>query len=101
MSDTTPRRTAGTVLSVHRTSQGLVRYRWWPGRISVELLRLDEPAQMLALVPGTEPARRRGDRVPDIECVPVRRNRPTPEGTCVDNDQRVRTPVTRQRPGAR
>jgi hypothetical protein len=59
MSDTTPRRTAGTVLSVHRTSQGLVRYRWWPGQISLELLRLDEPTAILATVPGTDRARRR------------------------------------------
>jgi hypothetical protein len=57
MSDMNPRRTAGSVLSVHRTSQGLVQYRWWPGRITVELLPLDEPAQILALVPGTKPTR--------------------------------------------
>jgi hypothetical protein len=71
MSDTTPRRMAGTVLSVHRTSQGVVRYRWWPGRISVELLLLDDPAQILTLVRG----------------VPGRRNHPIPDGTHVD-DQR-------------
>ena len=53
MSTTTPSRTAGTVLSVHRTSQGLVRYRWWPGGISVELLRNDPPA-ILAMVAGTD-----------------------------------------------
>jgi hypothetical protein len=57
MSDTTPRRTPGTVLSVHRTSQGLVRYRWWPGWISVELL--DEPTAILAVAPATDRARRR------------------------------------------
>jgi hypothetical protein len=56
MSTTTARRRAGTVLSVHRTSQGLVRYRWWPGRISVELQMLDQPATILATVPGTDPA---------------------------------------------
>jgi hypothetical protein len=59
MSDMTPRRTAGSVLSVHRTSMGLVQYRWWPGRISVELLLLDEPTAILAVVPGTDRARRR------------------------------------------
>jgi hypothetical protein len=53
MSDTTPRRTAGTILSVHRTSLGLVRYRWWPGWIGVELLLLDEPSEILAMVPRT------------------------------------------------
>lgn len=51
-------RTAGTVLSVHRTSQGLVRYRWWPGWISVELLR-DEASPILAKVAGTDRGRRR------------------------------------------
>jgi hypothetical protein len=58
MSNTAPPRTAGTVLSVHRTSQGLVRYRWWPGWISVELLR-DEPPAILATVAGTDRGRRR------------------------------------------
>jgi hypothetical protein len=58
MSTTTPRRTAGAVLSVHRTSQGLVRYRWWPGGISVELVR-DEPPAILATVAGTDRGRRR------------------------------------------
>jgi hypothetical protein len=38
---------------------GLVRYRWWPDSISVELLLLDEPTAILALVPGTNRARRR------------------------------------------
>jgi hypothetical protein len=47
MSDTTPRRVAGNVISEHRTSHGLVRYRWWPGWISVELL--DEPTTILAV----------------------------------------------------
>ncbi|MBM7785034.1 hypothetical protein [Tenggerimyces flavus] len=38
-----------TTLSVHRTSQGLVRYRRWPdGGVSVELV--DEPATLLAWV---------------------------------------------------
>ena len=58
MSDGTTR-PAGTVLSVHRTSMGLVRYRWWPGWISVELLLLDEPTAILAVVPGTDSGRRR------------------------------------------
>ena len=57
MSDKTRRRTAGTVLSEHRTSMGLVRYRWWPGWIGVELLR-DEPSEVIAMVPGTDRARR-------------------------------------------
>jgi hypothetical protein len=36
-------------LSEHRTSQGLVRYRRWPGgAVSVELL--DEPTEVLAWV---------------------------------------------------
>jgi hypothetical protein len=58
MTTTTSRQTAGTVLSVHRTSQGLVRYRWWPGSISVELLR-DESRAVLAVVAGTDRDRRR------------------------------------------
>jgi hypothetical protein len=58
MRNTTPPRTAGTVLSVHRTSQGLVRYRWWPGWISVELLH-DEPTAILGMAPGTDRTRRR------------------------------------------
>jgi hypothetical protein len=50
----TPRRTDGSVLSAHRTSQGILRYRWWwPGWISVELLR-DEPAAIVATVPAAE-----------------------------------------------
>jgi hypothetical protein len=53
MNALTPRPTAGAVLSVHRTSQGLVRYRWWPGWISVELLR-DEPPPLLAAVARTD-----------------------------------------------
>jgi hypothetical protein len=52
MNTTTPHRTAGTVLSEHQTSQGLVRYRWWQGGISVELLR-GEPPATLAVVSGT------------------------------------------------
>jgi hypothetical protein len=59
MSNRTARRTAGPILSQHRTSQGLVRYRWWPGWISVELLLLDEPTAILATVPGTDRVRRR------------------------------------------
>jgi hypothetical protein len=57
MNSFTPRRTVGTVLSVHRTSQGLVRYRWWPGCISVELLRDESPA-VLAMLAGTDRGRR-------------------------------------------
>jgi hypothetical protein len=48
---TTPHRVAGTVLSEHRTSMGLVRYRWWDGSITVELLLLDEPTEILAVLP--------------------------------------------------
>jgi len=59
MSSRTPRRTAGTVLSEHRTSMGLVRYRWWPDWTSVELLLVDEPTATLAAVPGSHNARRR------------------------------------------
>ena len=49
MSTRTPQRTAGTVLSVHRTSQGLIRYRWWPGWISVELFGDESPAILAAV----------------------------------------------------
>jgi hypothetical protein len=49
--NTTPHRVAGTVLSEHQTSMGLVRYRWWEGSITVELLLLDEPNAILAVVP--------------------------------------------------
>jgi hypothetical protein len=42
----------GTIISEHRTSQGLVRYRRWPGCISVELL--GEPIAVLAAVRGTD-----------------------------------------------
>jgi hypothetical protein len=52
MSSPTPRRVAGTVLSEHRTSMGLVRYRWWEGSITVELVLLDEPTAILAVLPG-------------------------------------------------
>lgn len=55
---TTPRRVAGTVLSEHRTSMGLVRYRWWEGSITVELLLVDEPTAILAVVPGSDRPRR-------------------------------------------
>jgi hypothetical protein len=48
MSMSTPPTDAGTVISVHRTSQGLVRYRRWRGRISVELM--DKPGTVLAVV---------------------------------------------------
>lgn len=38
-----------STVSVHPTSQGLVRYRRWPnGRMSIEVL--DEPATLLARV---------------------------------------------------
>lgn len=53
MSNPKPHRVAGTVLSQHRTSMGLVRYRWWDGSITVELV-LDEPAATLAVVPGSD-----------------------------------------------
>lgn len=58
MSNATPHRTAGSVLSAHRTSQGILRYRWWPGWISVELLR-EEPAAIVATAPVADHARRR------------------------------------------
>jgi hypothetical protein len=58
MGNATPRRKAGAVLSTHQTSQGVVRYRWWPGRISVELLG-EEPAATLATVPTADRAHRR------------------------------------------
>lgn len=51
MSSTTRHRAVGTVLSEHRTSMGLVRYRWWEGSITVELLLLDEPTAILAVLP--------------------------------------------------
>jgi hypothetical protein len=39
---------------------GLVRYRWWEGVITVELLLMDEPTAILAVVPGSDqPDRRR------------------------------------------
>jgi hypothetical protein len=59
VSDTTPHRGAGTVLSEHRTSMGLVRYRWREGAIIVELLPLDQPTAILAVVPGSDRPRRR------------------------------------------
>ncbi|MDQ7905370.1 hypothetical protein RB614_12625 [Phytohabitans sp. ZYX-F-186] len=55
---TKPRRVVGTVLSEHRTSMGIVRYRWWEGSITVELLLTDEPTAILAVVPGNDRARR-------------------------------------------
>ena len=57
MNTEAPGRTAGTVLSAHRTSQGLILYRWWPGGISVELLR-DEAPTVLTMVAGTDRGRR-------------------------------------------
>jgi hypothetical protein len=38
---------------------GLVRYRWWEGSTTVELLLLDEPTAILAVVPGSDRPRRR------------------------------------------
>jgi hypothetical protein len=38
---------------------GLVRYRWWEGSITVELLLVDEPTAILAVVPGNDRPRRR------------------------------------------
>lgn len=58
MSSAIPHRVVGTVLSEHRTSMGLVRYRWWEGSITVELLVLDEPTAILAVVGGSERPRR-------------------------------------------
>ena len=55
MSSATPHRVAGTVLSEHRTSMGLVRYRWREGSITVELLQLDEPSAILAVLPAARP----------------------------------------------
>jgi len=49
-----PNGLAGTVLSEHRTSMGLVRYRWWEGAVIVELLLLDQPTAILAVVPGAD-----------------------------------------------
>jgi hypothetical protein len=55
MSSATPNHVAGAVLSEHRTSMGLVRYRRWEGSITVELLPLDEPTAILAVLPATRP----------------------------------------------
>ena len=55
VSSTTPHRGAGTVLSEHRTSMGLVRYRRWESSITVELLPLDEPPAILAVLAATRP----------------------------------------------
>lgn len=57
MKGTTPHRGAGTVLSEHRTSMGLVRYRRREGSIVVELLPLDEPTTILAVLPEARPPR--------------------------------------------
>jgi hypothetical protein len=59
MGDRTPHGVVGTVLSEHRTSMGVVRYRWWEGSITVELVLLDEPTAVLAVVPGSDPPDRR------------------------------------------
>jgi hypothetical protein len=59
VSDRTPHRVAGTVLSEHPTSMGVVRYRWWEGAVTVELLLLDELTAILAVVPGSAPPGRR------------------------------------------
>jgi hypothetical protein len=52
VSSATSHRVPGTVLSEHRTSMGLVRYRRWEGSITVELLLLDEPIATLAVLPA-------------------------------------------------
>jgi hypothetical protein len=52
VSDVTAQRVAGTVLSEHRTSMGLVRYRRSEGSITVELLPTDQPAAILAMLPA-------------------------------------------------
>jgi hypothetical protein len=59
MRHTTSHRVAGTILSQHRTSRGLVRYRWWEDSITIELLLLDEPTAILAVVSGNDRPRRR------------------------------------------
>jgi hypothetical protein len=38
---------------------GVVRYRWWEGAVTVELLLLDELTAILAVVPGSAPPGRR------------------------------------------
>jgi hypothetical protein len=53
VSNTTPRRVVGTVLSEHHLD-GPCRYRWWEGSITVELLLLVEPTVILAVVPGRD-----------------------------------------------
>ena len=58
MNGAKPRRVVGTTLSEHRTSMGPVRYRWWEGSITVELLHVDEPTAILAVVPGGDRPRR-------------------------------------------
>jgi hypothetical protein len=37
---------------------GIVRYRKWEGSITVELLRPDEPAAILTVVPASDRLRR-------------------------------------------
>ncbi|MGN9907771.1 hypothetical protein ACTMTJ_09475 [Phytohabitans sp. LJ34] len=60
MRDRTPHGVVGTVLSEHRTSMGLVRYRRWEGVITGELLPMDKPTAILAVVLGSDqPDRRR------------------------------------------
>jgi hypothetical protein len=52
VSQTTPNRVTGTILSQHRTSMGLVRYRRWEDSITIELLLPDERTVTVAVVPG-------------------------------------------------
>ena len=42
---------------------GLVRYRRWEGSVIVELLALDEPAAIVAAVPGSDRPRHRPHRL--------------------------------------
>lgn len=51
MNGDTAHRSSGTVLSEHRTSIGLVRYRRRSGTITVELLPHEGPAATLAVAP--------------------------------------------------
>jgi hypothetical protein len=80
MSNTTPHRVAGSVLSEHRTSMGLVRYRWWESSITVEMLLLDEPTTVLAVVPNsdrpaaTAPEAREVRHAPATGCSPGARS---------------------------
>jgi hypothetical protein len=56
VNDTSSHRMVGVVLSEYRTSMSLVRYRWWEGSITVELLLLDEPTAVLAVLPAVRPS---------------------------------------------